>query len=229
MSRHGPTTAYRCTASGRGRRTSLARTGRSSCRSPRSLLAPGWHCRSARCSRARRPTRSWRRSPPPDLKGSGPLKVWVDLTNSPHVLVLAPIIRRLQQQGHEVQVTARDFAQTLELCERLGIGYYAIGHHRGAALTDKARGLADRSFQLVKFASRRGFDLAIGHGSNDISVAARLLRIPCSTMFDYEWATVQHNVNCRLAQAVVVPDAIPPERFDRYGARGKLHPCAGRH
>ena len=29
-------------------------------------------------------------------------------------------------------------------------------------------------------------------------------------MFDYEWATVQHNVNCRLARAVVVPDAIPP-------------------
>ena len=32
-------------------------------------------------------------------------------------------------------------------------------------------------------------------------------------MFDYEWATVQHNVNCRLARAVVVPDAIPPERL----------------
>jgi uncharacterized protein len=155
------------------------------------------------------------------------VKVWVDLTNSPHVLVLAPIIRRLQEQGHEVQVTARDFAQTLELCERQGIGYYAIGHHRGAALTDKARGLADRSWQLVKFASRRHFDLAIGHGSNDISVAARLLRIPCSTMFDYEWATVQHNVNCRLAQAVVVPDVIPVERLARYGATAKLRRYPG--
>jgi predicted glycosyltransferase len=155
------------------------------------------------------------------------MKVWVDLTNSPHVLVLAPVIRRLQQQGHEVQVTARDFAQTLELCERLGIGYYAIGRHRGAALSDKARGLADRSWQLVRFAMRRGFDLAIGHGSNDISVAARLLRIPCSTMFDYEWATVQHNVNCRLAQAVVVPDVIPVERLAPYGAAGKLRRYPG--
>jgi hypothetical protein len=155
------------------------------------------------------------------------VKVWVDLTNSPHVLVLAPIIRRLQQQGHEVQVTARDFAQTLELCERLGIGYYAIGHHRGAALADKARGLADRSWQLVRFAMRRHFDLAIGHGSNDISVASRLLRIPCSTMFDYEWATIQHNVNCRLAQAVVVPEVIPAERLARYGAAGKLRRYAG--
>ncbi|HEX3803820.1 MAG TPA: DUF354 domain-containing protein [Solirubrobacteraceae bacterium] len=155
------------------------------------------------------------------------MRVWVDLTNSPHVLVLAPVIRRLEQQGHDVQVTARDFAQTLQLCERLGIGYYAIGHHRGASLTDKARGLADRSWQLVRFARKRRFDVAFGHGSNDITVAARLLGIPCSTMFDYEWATVQHNVNCRLAQGVVVPDVIPVERFARYGAVDKLRRYPG--
>ena len=46
-------------------------------------------------------------------------------------------------------------------------------------------------------------------------------------MFDYEWATVQHNVNCRLAAAVVVPDAIPPERLYRYGARGKVRGYPG--
>ncbi len=155
------------------------------------------------------------------------MKVWVDFTNSPHVLVLAPIIRRLQRQGHEVQVTARDFAQTLALCDRLGIGYYPIGSHRGASRIDKGRGLIDRSLQLFNFARRRHFDLAFGHGSNDITVAARMLGIPCSTMFDYEWATVQHNVNCRLAQAVVVPDAIPVDRFARYGATDKLERYPG--
>ena len=155
------------------------------------------------------------------------MRVWVDLTNSPHVLVLRPVIEQLRREGHEVQVTARDFAQTLALCDRFGIGHIDIGEHRGARLSDKARGLFVRSGALTRWASGRGFALAIGHGSNDITVAAALLRIPCSTTFDYEWATVQHNVNCRLAQAVVVPDAIPPERFDRYGARGKLHPYAG--
>jgi len=38
-------------------------------------------------------------------------------------------------------------------------------------------------------------------------------------MFDYEWATLQHNVNCRLANRVLMPDAIPAERVARYGAR----------
>jgi predicted glycosyltransferase len=155
------------------------------------------------------------------------VRVWVDFTNSPHVLVLRPVIERLRAQGHEVQVTARDFAQTLQLCDRFGIEHTEIGRHRGAGLLDKAQGLLARSAQLARWARPRRFDLAIGHGSNDITVAAALLRIPCSTTFDYEWATVQHTVNCRLAQAVVVPDAIPPERLYRYGARGKLHAYPG--
>jgi predicted glycosyltransferase len=69
--------------------------------------------------------------------------------------------------------------------------------------------------------------VAIGHGSNDVSVAAKLLRVPSATSFDYEWATAQHQVNCRLARAVVVPDAIPVERLERYGARGKIHAYQG--
>jgi predicted glycosyltransferase len=157
------------------------------------------------------------------------MRVWVDLTNSPHVLVMRPVIETLRAAGHEVEVTARDFAQTLALCERFGIDHTAIGHHRGGRLSAKGVGLAQRSAALVRWARRRaaaggagGFDLALGHGSNDVTVAAALLRIPCSTTFDYEWATVQHTVNCRLAQAVVVPEAIPPERLARYGATGKL-------
>ena len=155
------------------------------------------------------------------------MRVWVDMTNSPHVLVLRPVIEHLQASGHDVQVTARDFAQTLALCDRFGIAHTAIGRHRGAGLMAKAQGLAARSAQLTRWARGRRFDLAIGHGSNDITVAAALLRIPCSTTFDYEWATVQHTINCRLAQAVVVPEAIPPERLYPYGARRKLHRYPG--
>jgi predicted glycosyltransferase len=155
------------------------------------------------------------------------MRIWVDLTNSPHVLVMRPVIANLQARGHEVEVTARDFAQTLELCRRFGIAHTAIGRHRGGRLAAKARGLAERSLALTRWARGRGFDFALGHGSNDVMVAAKLLRIPSSTTFDYEWATVQHNVNCRLARNVVVPDAIPPERLYRCGARGKIRAYPG--
>jgi len=161
------------------------------------------------------------------------MRVWIDLTNSPHVLVMRPVIERLRADGHDVRVTARDFAQTIELCERFGIVHTAIGHHRGEHLAAKARGLASRSTALVRWARADAraaggrFDVALGHGSNDVTVAAAILRVPSATMFDYEWATVQHNVNCRLARAVVVPDAIPPRRLDRYGAKGKVRAYEG--
>lgn len=150
------------------------------------------------------------------------MRVWVDLTNSPHPLVMRPIVERLRAQGHDVSVTARDFAQTVELAQRLGLEPTVIGHHRGAGLASKARGLASRSFALARWARPQRFELALGHGSNDVTVAAAALRVPSATMFDYEWATIQHNVNCRLARVVVVPDAIAPERLRRYGAGGKV-------
>jgi uncharacterized protein len=156
------------------------------------------------------------------------MRVWVDLTNSPHVLVLRPLIELMRADGHEVEVTARDFAQTLQLCERFGIDHTAVGSHQGGRLADKALGLARRSGALARWARRRRpFDVALGHGSNDVTVAAKLLRVPSATAFDYEWATVQHHVNCHLVKAVVVPAAIPPQRLDRYGARGKLQRYAG--
>ena len=155
------------------------------------------------------------------------MRIWVDLTNSPHVLVLRPVVERLRAAGHDVRVTARDFAQTVELAEQHGLNAEVIGRHRGEKLGAKAVGLVSRSVALTRWARGKRFDMAFGHGSNDVSVAARLLRIPCSTMFDYEWAKVQHNVNCRLAQAVVVPDVIPVERLERYGARGKVRGYPG--
>jgi predicted glycosyltransferase len=155
------------------------------------------------------------------------MRIWVDLTNSPHVLVMRPLIEAMREDGHEVEVTARDFAQTLQLCERFAIAHTALGRHRGGRLSSKGLGLAHRSGALARWARPRRFDVALGHGSNDVTVAAAALRIPSATAFDYEWATVQHNVNCRLARAVVVPEAIPPERLDRYGARGKVRPYRG--
>ena len=155
------------------------------------------------------------------------MRVWIDLTNSPHPLVMRPVVERLRAGGHEVEVTAREFAQTVELAQRAGLDPVVIGRHRGAGMVAKAQGLVSRSTALARWARGRGFDLAIGHGSNDVTLAAAAMRIPSSTMFDYEWATFQHQINCRLARRVIVPDAIPPARLARYGATRKLARYAG--
>src|SRR4051794_12575337 len=146
-----------------------------------------------------------------------PMRIWIDMTASAHPLVFRPIINRLRDQGHEVEVTARDYAQTLELLDMLGIAHTSFGRHGGESRAGKVTALFTRAREMRKFAKGKSFDLAACHGSNDLPIAARRLGIPAVDMFDYEFATYQHNVGCRLSKRVMTPDSIPPERLSRYG------------
>jgi predicted glycosyltransferase len=147
------------------------------------------------------------------------MRVWIDLTNSAHVLVLRPMVELLERDGHEVTLTARPLSHTLELLEDWGHPHRAIGRYGGAGRIGKARAVATRVAKLVRFARRRGFDYALAHGSAELPAACRLLGIANTTMFDYEWATLQHRVNCRLATRALAPEAIPLERLARLGVR----------
>jgi predicted glycosyltransferase len=147
------------------------------------------------------------------------VKVWIDMTASAHVLVFRPLIRILRERGDDVQITAREYAQTLQLLELHGLHANAvIGHHGGRSRTGKARAMASRLRALRRWARGRNFDVALAHGSHELTMTARRLRVPSATTFDYEWAWLQHQLGCRAATKVVVPDAIPPERIARYGA-----------
>jgi predicted glycosyltransferase len=144
------------------------------------------------------------------------------MTASAHVLVFRPLIGLLRDQGHEVEITARDYAQTLELLELHGLEATVLGRHGGRSRFGKARAMASRLGALRDWARPRDFDLGLAHGSHELTMTARRLGIPSATTFDYEFAWLQHQLGCRAATRVVVPDAIPPERLDRYGARRKL-------
>jgi predicted glycosyltransferase len=145
------------------------------------------------------------------------MRVWIDMTAPAHPLVFRPIIERLRARDHEVTVTARDYAQTIELLDRLGIEHRVIGRHGGASRVRKLVSLLGRAPKMRRVGKAGGFDIALAHGSNELPMAARSLRIPAVDMFDYEWATQQHNIGCRLSRRVVTPEAIPPERLARYG------------
>lgn len=147
------------------------------------------------------------------------LRIWVDMTNSPHVVIFRPLIARMIARGHEVTVTARDFAQTLGLLERYQIPHTVIGAHGGASRVGKARAMGSRTSALVRFARRERFDVAIAHGSTDQPPAAALAGTPQVTMFDYEFAAAMHHWNGRLATRVLVPSAIPEWALWRYGIR----------
>ena len=146
-------------------------------------------------------------------------RVWIDLTNPAHVVVLRPLVELLEAGGHEVALTARPLSHTTELLDDWGHAYTPIGHHGGASRIGKALAAGSRTAQVLAFAGGRRFDYGLAHGSTDLPPVGRVLRIPNTTMFDYEWARLQHELNCRLATRVLVPDAIPAERLEPYGAR----------
>jgi hypothetical protein len=143
------------------------------------------------------------------------------MTASAHVLVFRPLIARLRDRGAEVEVTAREYAQTLQLLELHGLEADVIGRHGGRSRFGKARSLLSRLRALRKWARGRSFDVALAHGSHELTITARRLGIPSTTTFDYEFAWLQHQLGCRAATKVVVPDSIPSERLARYGATGK--------
>ena len=133
------------------------------------------------------------------------------------MLVLRPIIERLEAEGHEVEVTARDYAQTLALLQLHRMPHTEIGQHGGASRVRKAYRLAARTSQMLMFGRGRHFDLALAHGSNDLAIAAKALGIPEANMHDYEYAVTQHRIGCRFAKRVMFPDAVPLERLSRFG------------
>jgi uncharacterized protein len=148
------------------------------------------------------------------------VRVWIDVSNSPQVAFFRPLVALLGERGHEVSVTTRDYAQTLELLRLHDIPHEVVGpRHGGGSALGKARAMAGRLPALRRFAKGRGFDLALSHASHELQLAARSLGIPSSYAFDYEFARVQHGLGSRAARRVVVPEAIPQGRLDMLGAR----------
>jgi len=151
------------------------------------------------------------------------MRIWVDMSAPAHVLVLRPIIERLRAQGHEVEVTSRDYAQTQALLDLHGLEHTPIGQHGGASRVRKAYRLGARSAAMIRFGRGRSFDLALAHGSNDLAIAAKALGIPEANMHDYEYAVTQHRIGCRLARRVMFPDSVPLERLRRFGVGPEKH------
>ena len=154
------------------------------------------------------------------------MRIWIDFANSPHVLFFKPMIAELESRGHEVVLTARDFAQTVPLAEKFDFDAEVIGSHGGSNLAEKSRAILDRAFDLAAWARGEKVDLAVHHNSYAQAVAARLIRVPSVALMDYEYQPANH-LSFRLASKVMVPSAIPTDVLYKYGARGKLEPYDG--
>jgi predicted glycosyltransferase len=143
--------------------------------------------------------------------------IWIDLANSPHVLFFQPVIAELHRRQVATVVSARDFAQTVELSRLLDLEAEVVGGHGGAGLAGKAGNLAGRVWALRVFARAKAPAVAVSHNSYAQAVAGRTLGIPVVTAMDYEFQPANH-LAFRCASLVVVPDVFPLDMLRREGA-----------
>jgi hypothetical protein len=145
------------------------------------------------------------------------MHIWIDLANSPHVPFFHALVPEFTTRGHTFEISARDFAQTVELAAAAGMMAHVVGGHGGGSITGKAGNLLGRAAALRKWARDRGFDLAVSHNSYAQIAAAAALAIKSVTLMDYEHQPANH-LAFRLASRVIVPRAFPAAGLRRYGA-----------
>lgn len=151
------------------------------------------------------------------------MRIWIDLSNSPHPLLFSPIVQRLESLGHSVEITARDNAQTVELArQRWGDRVDVIGGPSLGGRGAKGRATLSRIRKLASWARRERPEIALSHNSYAQIVAARATGIRTVTAMDYEHQPANH-LAFRLAHTVIVPAALGEAGVRRQGATaGKL-------
>ena len=145
------------------------------------------------------------------------MRLWIDLANSPHVPFFRALIDRFNAKGHEIEITARDFAETIPLAKAANLSVEVVGVHGGRPVSAKAGNLVNRAWSLAGWARKRKFDLAISHNSYSQILAAAALRLRCVTLMDYEYQPANH-LAFRLTSKIIVPTSFPDKRLRRYGA-----------
>lgn len=143
-------------------------------------------------------------------------RLWIDLDNSPHVPLFAPLIRHLREEGWRVFITARDFAQTLDLVAQIGLDAVPVGVHAGKSKIRKVANLPVRAVQLMRVVRSFRPHASLSHGSRTQALASRLLGIPQIVMFDYEWTELR--ILSKLATRLLCPRALTADRLIQIGA-----------
>ena len=154
------------------------------------------------------------------------MKIWIDLTNSPHVNFFAGMIRELEKD-HDFLLTCRPLANTTELLEMSGFAHHVVGRHYGQSSLKKAAGFIIRIMQLYSFLKKHRIDVAISHSSFYSPVVAWMLGIPSIYLNDNEHA-YGNRISFRFADRIMTPEFLDIEKVKRQGARPeKIIPYPG--
>ncbi len=146
------------------------------------------------------------------------MKVWIDITNAPHVHFFKGIIRELERAGHEVLVTTREFDGLTGILDMHGFDYYVVGRHGGATLEGKLIAGTERMYRLSKLIIEEKPDLSLYKHSAEAPRVAFGLQIPSIGFIDNETAIGQNKLILPYTKLLLYPRAIDVYDLLRGGA-----------
>lgn len=132
--------------------------------------------------------------------------LWLDPTNSPHVLIIRPLLREFDKKGVSWFVTTRDYAQTIPLLERFGIPYILVGGYAKGSKVKKGLYAIYRSLRLLRFSA----DAVFSPGSPYVYPSAITRRIPVIFTQDNEHISLLRWIGM-FSHSVVYPEAVPED------------------
>lgn len=145
------------------------------------------------------------------------MKIWFDLSNSPHINLFRTMIRELQA-AHEVVITCRPLANTIDLLKLHGIAHTVVGTHYGKGLVNKMAGYPVRVAQLRRFLAPLKIDVAVSQSSFHSPLVAALLGVRSLYLNDNEHAL--GNVPAfAFATRIMVPEFFSAASLRRQFAR----------
>ena len=148
------------------------------------------------------------------------MKIWFDISNSPHVNMFYQLIKELEKDGHEIIITSRPLANTIALLDQKGLKHTTVGEHYGKNLWKKIFGYPIRVNQLRKFLKPQKVDLAISQSSFHSPVVAKLIGVPSIYTNDNEHA-MGNKPAFICASKILIPENLAVDKVAKTGVSAK--------
>lgn len=140
---------------------------------------------------------------------SKPLKIWIDITNSPHVLFFEPIIKYFNENKINYVVTCRDLGGSKDLLIKKKIPFIELGSHYGKSILKKAIGtISEIKLRLDFLKKHKEINLILTHQSPYAIIAGYLKNKKTIEFFDNEHTKLSNLLSFPLATKLYCPEAL---------------------
>lgn len=143
------------------------------------------------------------------------MKIWFDISNSPHVNMFYTLINDLRSMGHQVVISSRPLANTIQLLDKVGLHHTVVGDHYGKNIVKKIFGFPIRIIQLLNYLKKEKPDIAVSQSSFHSPLTSWIYGIPSLYTNDNEHALGNY-IAFPFATKILLPQCMETKNLPFY-------------